>query len=221
MFKILFGQIEHMRDSLPSIKNEFQFYVPIHPKDRDRRDCLSWSVIYGALNAFKVSANISKWLIPDKYFVSFPYGMYNPMILREYRRKISSANNFYVTYNNMSVGDNIPCSFTFGKDEFVHFRRQVRKGTGEFTNFVEEGRLGPSNRLPFEERYSARWFDLKDVFVDLDIDEDNSIETDEFYDLRRWEEYKNYLSSSLSNIIKRPKYMKYSEFHRVGVDTSK
>lgn len=197
------------------------YYVPIHPKDRDRRDCLSWSVIYGALNAFKVSANISKWLIPDKYFVSFPYGMYNPMILREYRRKISSANNFYVTHNNMSVGDNIPCSFTFGKDEFVHFRRQVRKGTGEFTNFVEEGRLGPSNRLPFEERYSARWFDLKDVFVDLDIGEDNSIETDEFYDLRRWEEYKNYLSSGLSNIIKRPKYMKYSEFHRVGVDTSK
>ena len=22
------------------------FYVPVHPKDRDRRDCLAWSIIY-------------------------------------------------------------------------------------------------------------------------------------------------------------------------------
>jgi len=196
------------------------YYVPIHPKDRDRRDCLSWSVIYGALNAFKVSANISKWLIPDKYFVSFPYGMYNPMVLREYRRKISSAQNFYVTYKGMSPEDNLPISFTFGKDEFVKFRREIRKGTGEFKNIVEPGKLAPTERLPLEERYSARWFDIKDVFMDLDLDTDNSVNIDEFYDLRSWEEYKNYLSSNLSNIIKRPKHMKYSEFHRIGLDIS-
>jgi hypothetical protein len=194
------------------------YYVPVHPKDRDRRDCLSWSVIYGALNAFKVSANISKWLIPDKYYVSFPYGMFNPTILREFRRKISSANNFYLTHNGMSPENNIPTSFTFGKDEFVRFRRKVREGTGEHINFVEEGKLAPTEKLPLEERYSARWFDLKDVFIDLGIKQDNSVDTDEFYDLRTWAEYKNYLSSDLSTVIRRPKHMKSSEFHRVGLD---
>jgi len=36
------------------------YYVPIHPKDRDKRDCLSWSVVYGAMRAFSLSKIISK-----------------------------------------------------------------------------------------------------------------------------------------------------------------
>ena len=191
------------------------YYVPIHPKDRDRRDCLSWSVIYGALNAFKVSATISKWLIPDKYFVSFPYGLYNPTILRG---KISSAHNFYVTHKEKTLEHNLPLSFTFGKEEFIRFRQQVRKGTGQYKNIVEEGDLAPRQKLPLHERYSARWFDINDVFVDLDITQDNFVNIEEFYDLRSWQEYKNYLSSELSDVIRRPKNMKYSEFNRIGLD---
>ena len=143
------------------------------------------------------------------------------MALREYRRKISSAQNFYVTYNGLSPEDNLPISFTFGKDEFVRFRREIRKGTGEFVNIVEPGKLAPTQRLPLEERYSARWFDISDIFTNLDINDDNSLNIDEFYDLRTWDEYKNYLSSSLTKVIKRPKHMKYSEFHRIGVDRTK
>ena len=194
------------------------YYIPIHPKDRDRRDCLSWSVIYGALNAFKVSANISKWLIPDKYYVSFPYGIFNPTCLREYRRKISSSNNFFVTFQKQSAEQGLPISFTFGKDEFIRFRKEIRKGTGEFVNKVLPGKIAPTERLPIEERYSARWFDIDDVFKNLNVTDENSINLDEFYDLRLWDNYKNYLSSGLSNAIKRPKHMKYSEFYRIGVD---
>ena len=57
------------------------YYVPIHPKDRDRRDCLGWSVLYGALVALKVHSKISKWTIPDKYYVSFPYGIYHTKVV--------------------------------------------------------------------------------------------------------------------------------------------
>ena len=121
----------------------------------------------------------------------------------------------------MSAENNLPISFTFGKDEFVRFRRQIRKGTGEFKNVVEEGKLAPTERLPLEERYSARWFDIKDVFFDLDINNENSINTPVFFDLRSWQQYKKYLSSDLSELIKRPKHMKYSEFNRIGVDTIK
>tara|TARA_R100000657_G_C4594389_1_gene52234 strand:- start:342 stop:617 length:276 start_codon:yes stop_codon:yes gene_type:complete len=90
-----------------------------------------------------------------------------------------------------------------------------------YLNEVDPGKVAPTKRLPLEERYSARWFDIKDVFVDLDISGDNCVDVNEFYDLRSWDEYKNYLSSGLSTVIKRPKYMKYSEFHRIGVDISK
>ena len=34
------------------------FYSPIHPKDRDRRDSLGWSVLHGALTAFIMSDKI-------------------------------------------------------------------------------------------------------------------------------------------------------------------
>ena len=112
------------------------FYVPIHPKDRDRRDCLSWSVIQGALTCLKVSSKLSKWLIPDKYWVSFPYGIFNPAELRPFRQKISSPKNFYVTHKGQTPEQGQHTSFSFGKDEFIRFRRQIRKGTGNFTSNI-------------------------------------------------------------------------------------
>jgi len=72
------------------------YYVPIHPKDRDRRDCLAWSVVYGSLRAFHISKIISSWVVPDKYFVSFPYGLVSNKSIYENRSLISSKNNFYM-----------------------------------------------------------------------------------------------------------------------------
>ena len=50
-----------------TIKNISIFYIPIHPRDKERRDCLSWSVLYGADNAFRVSSFLSK-LDTSKHF---------------------------------------------------------------------------------------------------------------------------------------------------------
>ena len=66
------------------------YYVPIHPKDRDRRDCLAWSALYGAQAAYWTSIQISRWLTPDKYYVSFTYVAYDPELLREHRIDINS-----------------------------------------------------------------------------------------------------------------------------------
>ena len=199
------------------------FWVPIHPKDRDRRDCLGWSVIYGALTAFKVSLKISKWVIPDKYYVSFPYGIIDPEELRPIRKKISSRQNFYIQHNNMTVQDNIYSSFTFGKDEFVKYRRQVRKGTGKYTSEELDHRGIPTKVLPLEERYSARFFDLKDIFVDLDLDKSTIHQPTEFHNVASWEEYHNYLSTDFSKTIKKPHPLmfNYKEFSRIGVDNKK
>ena len=73
------------------------FYVPVHAKDRGKRDCLSWSILYGALTAYHISQQISKWLKPKRYYVSFPMGVYPPEILREHRNKISSTCLLYTS----------------------------------------------------------------------------------------------------------------------------
>ena len=42
------------------------FYVPIHPKHRDKIDCYGWSVIYGALTIFKTTV---KMVIYRNHFI--------------------------------------------------------------------------------------------------------------------------------------------------------
>ena len=198
------------------------FYVPIHPKDRDKRDCLSWSVIHGALVALKITTQISKWTAPNKYYVSFPYGVFPVEELREYRTKISSTTNFYVMSNGKTVEDNYYCSFTFGVPEFIKYRKNIRKkGTGMYTTEVVDERGIPRSKLPIEQRYSARFFDLKEVFTGLDTESSNCFEPSGFSNVGCWEEYRAFMGSPLSAQIRRPweGIMRYREFNPVGVDT--
>ena len=72
------------------------YYVPIHTKDVGRRDCLAWSVITGGQYAWHVSRKISRFAYPDKYFISFPYGMFSPWWLKDHRPAIrTTEKNFY------------------------------------------------------------------------------------------------------------------------------
>ena len=72
------------------------YYVPIHPKDRERRDSYGWSVLYGAYSAWKVAFKISKWITPDKYYVSFPMSAYDVYDIRQHRQLINhKTNNFF------------------------------------------------------------------------------------------------------------------------------
>lgn len=197
------------------------FYVPIHPKDRDKRDCLAWSVIHGALTSLKVSSQLSKWVSPDKYYVSFPYGVFPVEELREHRKLISSKNNFYVIVDNKSVADDYYCSFTFGKDEFIRYRKNIRsKGTGMYTTEKVDSRGIPRSYLPLEERYSARFFNLSDVFEICSLEGANLFTPSAFYNVASWEEYRAYMALPETKALKRPwaGLMRYREFNPIGVD---
>ena len=50
------------------------YYVAINPKDRNRRDSYGWSVLHGIHTAYMTSRRISKWIVPEKYFISFQRG---------------------------------------------------------------------------------------------------------------------------------------------------
>jgi len=196
------------------------FYVPVHPKDRDRRDCLAWSAIYGSLSAFKISSRISKWTTPDKYYVSFPYGVFDPQELRPFRKKISSSKNFFMTYLENSFFNNFYTSFTFGKEEFINFRRRVREGSGTYAPGYYNESGTPNKRLPLEERYSARFFELKDVFNDFNQNQATQFQPSSFYNVDSWENYRNFMVSDFAKNLSRPTkdIMTYKEFNRIGID---
>lgn len=177
------------------------FYVPVPLKHRDKIDCLSWSVIHGALTAFKLTSNLSRWTTPSKYYVSFPQSYFDPKQLREHRKKIVGPNNFFVSSNGMTVKDDFFTSFTFGKDDWLEFRRVIRTGTGvkvPGTNYLD------GIKLPPEERWSARWFSASKVFDSLDFDNSLEIPVEGFYNIRSWEEYTAFIAASRKMTIKRP-----------------
>ena len=196
------------------------FWVPIHPKDRDKRDCLSWGVLHGAITCLKIADQLSKWLIPEKYYVSFPYGIMDPRSLQSVRLKIRNKNNFYVVSDGKTVQDNMYTSFTFGREEFIIYRRNVRRGTGLYTSEVLNKRGLPKGRLPVEERWSARFFEPKDVFNGVDINDGYLHKVEDFHNLNSWDNYRLYMSSDLAENTKRPtrELFSYREFNRIAHD---
>ena len=145
---------------------------------------------------------MSKWATPSKYYVSFPHSYVEPSQLRKHRKDISGSQNVYLTHNGESVKDGHLISFTFKKDDWLEFRRVVRSGTGRTTFGTPEN---PGTPLPVEERFSARWFETSKVFEPLKLENAKEIITTDFYNIRSWEEYTQFISASRKLIIKRPK----------------
>ena len=119
-----------------------------------------------------------------------------------------------------TVQDNIHTSFTFGKDEFLVYRRNVRKGTGRVKKLTVKDGTYTREDLPIEERWSARFFELKDVFEGIPTDSANKLDVKTFHDVSTWEGYLNLMSSDFARNISRPPrdMFKYKEFNRVAID---
>jgi hypothetical protein len=151
------------------------FYSPIHPKDRDRRDSLGWSVLHGALAAFYVSRNISSWLAPHKYYVSFPYGIYDPRILQNKKSLLSSNNSLYLSYKGKTVRENMYLGFTFSPEDWKQIHYDLKNNCS-----------GGDRNLSFEKRWSSRHFKLDEIFKNDRIVIGVEKEVDWYYDLDSW-----------------------------------
>lgn len=143
------------------------YYVKLKPVDFERRESLGWSTLVGAITSFRMSFRVSKWLIPDKYFVSFPYGIYNADILRKKRNMLRSNKSYVITHQGKSVVDGLHTAFTFDRDVFVYARREVRKYKTE----------------------------LDEIFKSVTMDEPTAIEVPWYHQIDTWEDYKDYMAS--------------------------
>ena len=93
------------------------FFTTIDVRNRGKRDSYGWSIIEGAYMAYRVSNQLSKWIIPDMYYVSFPWALYPPELVREYRKPIASQNKFIITANGEGVKHNKYLGFTFDQQD--------------------------------------------------------------------------------------------------------
>jgi hypothetical protein len=201
-----------------SIKRIPIYYVPIHPKDREKRDCLAYSALYGSVRVHNIASQLSKWLTPEKYYVSFPYGVYhlNALKKREIRHMISSSKSFYLSHNGKTVADGEMLGFTFGPEDYAKYRKVIRNGTG---NRPPGSTWGSTALLPVNERWSARFFTLDKVFGPATIGDGNVVDLDWYHKIDNWQGYSEYLGSENSKSIKRPEYfLQYHELNPLSED---
>ena len=192
-----FGQGSEHRREIPI------YYSPIHPKDIGRRDSYGWSILSGIYTSWRAANHISKWIVPDKYFVSFPMAAYDIYKIREHRQEIADrSGNFFLSHDGNTVLDNVPLPFTMPGEDYIKCRRDInQKTTKEYYN-TENDEAYPSKKLPLEERWSAKTFTLSDVFEVLSTKEANIVKLDWHYDLSKLENYCRFVGSN--NNIKKP-----------------
>jgi len=179
------------------------YYVPIHPRHRDKIDCYPWSIIHGANVAYWLCRRLSRWLIPDRYYVSFPFGVYSHAPLKEVRKEIRSASPFYFSHEGNTVRDGLPLGFTFDSQEWKRARHVIKSNSRGY-HPPEDGEQFPTRRLPKDERYQSRDYTLQNVFADAPLEAAAIEELNWFYDLTTWGGYCKLLSSTHCQEISAP-----------------
>tara|TARA_R100001509_G_scaffold160683_1_gene128797 strand:+ start:6712 stop:7620 length:909 start_codon:yes stop_codon:yes gene_type:complete len=185
------------------------FYTPIHPRDRDRRDSLGWSVLHGALTAFLMSSKMSKWLVPDRYFVSFPCAVIPKYSLSGNRIKIRSSVPTVVEYQGKSIADGLYLPFTFDAEEYKHYLTKVKQGC-----------TGGNKSIPVEDRWSSRHFTLKEIFAPIGSLDTNKIEVKSYYPIDNWDNYVVYMRSDIAAGMYAPvgRYLTYKTYGKIKFD---
>ena len=182
------------------------YYCNIMPKNIDRRDSYGWSVLSGVYASWLTANKISKWIVPHKYYISFPMAIFDIHKIRSERKLINdNEKNFFVTFGDKTVKDNMPLSFTmFGKD-YLNCRRDVNtKTTKQFYN-TKDNEKYPTKKLPLHERWSAKKFNFSQVFEKLCIENAYSYSPEYFFDASTWTGYSDYMTSNF--ILDKPYYM--------------
>ena len=172
------------------------YYAPINPKHRDRFDSYGWSVLYGCYISWYASYKISKWVRPGNFYVSFPMSVVDMENIREERSLIANTEqNFLLSSEGKTILDGLPLSFTMNGEDYKKCRDHIKNITTREYLPPAQGEQYPTQKVPLEERWSARYFDLETVFSPLKDNYQNQHNTQFFYDNTKWENYLNMLKT--------------------------
>lgn len=189
--KILGEQVNNLRGKRPI--PIFYILINSYNKETRKNNCF-WAILTGAAAAYKISLNLSRWIIPNSFYVSFPYGIINHEDIKK-NKKLINANKkrrFYFSCENITIKDGEYLPFTF-----------------DYYDFVTYLKLFKSLEYSLEDGEKDINFELKTIFSKKYSNKNSSKvegigEIDWFCDVSTWEGYKNFISSDYSKNFQRP-----------------
>jgi len=147
-------------------------YAPLSFKHQDKSG-LGVSVIDGIHASFHVSSNISKWVAPHRYYISSPYGVYNPEVKRSL---IKEEGSFFLEHDGLTALDGENLGFCLGVDEVKHCSYLFKKNSvnSDFTlDLILDNDIVRKNiRTCGVDKYHniQQWSGYKDMWIDpIDI----------------------------------------------------
>lgn len=189
--KILGEQVNNLRGKTPIPI----FYIPINSYNKEtRKNNCSWAILTGAASAYKISLNLSRWIIPTTFYVSFPYGIVEHEEIKKNKILINSTTKrrFCFSCENRTIKDGEYLPFTFDYFDFVMFLKTFKF----FEHRLDDGEKDIN-------------FDIQTIFS-RKFSKKNSTKLegigkiDWFCDVSTWEGYKNFISSDYSKNFQRP-----------------
>jgi len=85
------------------------FYVPMPLRDLYRRKNITWTAVHGCLAANKVFGQLSTYLAPDQFFISWPYAVVDSSAFRDHRLGIQKSSIVFDNDGkNIFTGDFLP-----------------------------------------------------------------------------------------------------------------
>lgn len=176
------------------------YYVAYPASENTRAKSLAWVALYGARVVRKISKKFSARVVPKKYWISFPFAMYQSrdlFILRNAAR--DASRNVFLAYDAETVKDGKYLGFTlrYGDVGFL-----IEKATHTILERYKEHRRQSNAGL--KESYEVfagrdkNLLSLEEVFYPLTIDptSDIVIELGWYYQVDNWREYVRYLGQT-------------------------
>jgi len=185
------------------------FYVPMDLSHDSKRHCISWTILHGASTAHSVGSLISKWVAPNKFYVSFPYSVYPTEFITPHRPSLKRVKNCALTFRDKSFATGDMLAFTFNMGETESLKNKFREVENSFL-------LG--EKLENEESFFEENFSLDKTFGCGIIGIVNEIEVPWYHPIDSWENYGVYMSSSNRSEIAHPGelIMSFREANPIG-----
>ncbi len=133
------------------------FYLT-HPKDRDKRPGPLWDIINAALAIYHFSFKFSRWLSPDKYYISFCYGLYDFSKIRKFRKSFTDSVSQVLEFNGKTMFDGLLLGGCLTGDDIkkiIVYLKSKKFDKNTILTFEDLQLTGQEIKIPIDEYYSC------------------------------------------------------------------